>query len=59
MKNALKFTRRHILAGSAALGMCPLMEAQNPAGPPKPKPRIDPGPPFVPSDPPNTPMGVG
>lgn len=58
-----KLTRRDVLAATAAFGLCPLAQAQQqpPTGgqtPPRPKP-VDPGPPFVPSEPPNQPMGVG
>jgi hypothetical protein len=51
MKEKSKITRREVIAASVALGAHPCMHAQ--------PPRTDPGPPFVPSEGPNKPMGVG
>lgn len=61
-----KVTRRDALAVTAALGVCPLAQAQQPAPPAgakevvrRPPPATPPGPVFVPTDAPNQPIGVG
>jgi hypothetical protein len=51
-------SRRHVLAASMALGMCPGMHAQGPKVPPRPAP-AKPEELWVPADPPNHPIGVG
>lgn len=57
MKHSTGLSRREVLAASATLGICPQMLAQ---GPPQARPApADPKDLWVPSDPPNHPIGVG
>jgi len=50
VKNSIKLSRRELLAGTMVAGTCPRMLAQG---------RRAPAEPFVPSEGPNKPMGVG
>jgi hypothetical protein len=51
MKDSTKISRRDMFAASVALGLQPCLHGQ--------RPPAEPAPPFVPSDPPNSPMGAG